>query len=452
MHVTRRPVPISLAISIAVQTIAPLLIPDEESLLLCQAARHREGVLFPCLLDSVDDRTIEVRRNEARSHPLKPVGASFFARDHRAPGRFDGDDEDVAALLLEVPPDPRDRPSRSASVHERVNPAFHRIPEFGTRVLVVGSGIRRVRELVGHEGSGVVPDLLGDLDGRDHPQFGVGEDEVGSVRLEGTLPLHAHRRRKAEPERIATRCRHLSQADAGVAGGRFDDGLARNQDATLFRVEDHGQGSAVLDRSTGIHPLQLHPDLGGVVWHHSFQTHDGRSADEAVDHALVTLRLLPQGAESRVLDMRMPVNASTQPEQDMDNDQMSLERRVGRLERANRLLAAAVVIAAGAAVLSAAGPTQVVDAIDARRIRVVDDEGRVRIDLRHDDTETGVFIMDEAGDTRLGAAQFAHGGGGYALHGPEGRGAAVLYLRGDGSLTVYDEAGAVTARFPGGQP
>lgn len=52
------------------------------------------------------------------------------------------------------------------------------------------------------------------------------------------------------------------------------------------------------------------------------------------------------------------------------------------------------------------------------------------------------------GDTRLGAAQFAHGGGGYALHGPGGRGAAVLYLSGDGSLTIYDAEGGVTARFP----
>lgn len=136
----------------------------------------------------------------------------------------------------------------------------------------------------------------------------------------------------------------------------------------------------------------------------------------------------------------------------MNGDTGSLERRVRRLERANRLLVAVVVIVGGAGVLSAARPGPVVDEIDARRIRLVDDEGRVRIDLRHDDTETGIFIVDENGDTRLGAAQFAHGGGGYALHGPGGRGAAVLYLRGDGSLTFYDDAGGVTARLPGGQP
>ena len=98
--------------------------------------------------------------------------------------------------------------------------------------------------------------------------------------------------------------------------------------------------------------------------------------------------------------------------------------------------------------LLGARPSVTVDEIRTERLQVVDGDGRVRIDLRHDAEETGLFILDEAGDTRLGAAQFAHGGGGYALHGPQGRGAAVLYLKDDGSLTLYDQDGDVTARFP----
>jgi hypothetical protein len=95
----------------------------------------------------------------------------------------------------------------------------------------------------------------------------------------------------------------------------------------------------------------------------------------------------------------------------------------------------------------------VADEVRARRVLIVDDDDQVRIDLRHDAEETGLFILDDDGDTRLGAAQFAHGGGGYALHGPGGRGAAVLYLRGEGSLTMYEPDGTVAARFPdaGGQ-
>jgi hypothetical protein len=132
-------------------------------------------------------------------------------------------------------------------------------------------------------------------------------------------------------------------------------------------------------------------------------------------------------------------------------DVWDLERRVRTLERRNGLLMALVGVLCAGALLAARAPAQVPDELRARRIQLVDGEGRVRIDLRHDDEETGMFILDDDGDTRLGAAQFAHGGGGYALHGPGGRGAAVLYLRGDGSLTMYDTDGAVTARFPEAQ-
>ena len=101
--------------------------------------------------------------------------------------------------------------------------------------------------------------------------------------------------------------------------------------------------------------------------------------------------------------------------------------------------------------LTGSAREQSAELVQAQRIQLVDDEGRVRMDLRHDSTETGLFVIDAAGDTRWGAARFAHGGGGYAVYGPGGRGAAVLYLSGDGSLTIYDADGEVTARFPEGR-
>lgn len=125
-----------------------------------------------------------------------------------------------------------------------------------------------------------------------------------------------------------------------------------------------------------------------------------------------------------------------------------LEERIGRLERMNRVFVAALTILLAAILLSAVRVSQTVEVVQARKIQLVDDQGRVRIELRHNEEETGLFIMDEAGDTRLGAAQFAHGGGGYALHGPNMKGAAVLYLAGEGSLSIYDSLGSRTARFP----
>jgi hypothetical protein len=108
----------------------------------------------------------------------------------------------------------------------------------------------------------------------------------------------------------------------------------------------------------------------------------------------------------------------------------ALEVRVRKLEKSNRLL---VIACTGLAALTLMGlvpwSTRVAELVQARRFQVVDDTGLVRIELRHDSTETDLFIQDAAGHTRLGAAQFAQGGGGSALHGPEAKGAAVLYLK-----------------------
>ncbi|MBE0593167.1 MAG: hypothetical protein IH616_12275 [Gemmatimonadales bacterium] len=126
-----------------------------------------------------------------------------------------------------------------------------------------------------------------------------------------------------------------------------------------------------------------------------------------------------------------------------------LEYRVLRLERANRWLGAGLALSLVVCLGAFLPPrAQSPDILRARRLQVIDDQGRVRIDLRHDSTETGLFVLDGVGEPRVGAAQFAHGGGGFALHGPGLKGAAVLYLKGTGSLTFFDSAGTVTSRFP----
>jgi hypothetical protein len=127
----------------------------------------------------------------------------------------------------------------------------------------------------------------------------------------------------------------------------------------------------------------------------------------------------------------------------------SIEARLTRLEWTNRVLMIAGVISI---ILLFAGFAQdsrpIADLLQAHRIQLVDQSGRVRLELRQDSTETGLFILDESGSTRIGVAQFAHRGGGFALHGPDMKGAAVLYLKGQGSLTFYDETGAVISRVP----
>lgn len=59
-----------------------------------------------------------------------------------------------------------------------------------------------------------------------------------------------------------------------------------------------------------------------------------------------------------------------------------------------------------------------------------------------------MLLWDDEGQIRVGVAQFAHGGGGVAMHGPHGKGSTALYHKGEGTLTFYDRNGKVTKRMP----
>lgn len=73
-----------------------------------------------------------------------------------------------------------------------------------------------------------------------------------------------------------------------------------------------------------------------------------------------------------------------------------------------------------------------------------DQDGVERIRLFHQADASGLFVKDHHDTTRIGIAQFAHGGGGVALHGAESKGAAVLYFKESGSLRFFDTYGSVT--------
>ena len=50
---------------------------------------------------------------------------------------------------------------------------------------------------------------------------------------------------------------------------------------------------------------------------------------------------------------------------------------------------------------------------------------------------------EAGGTTRVGIAQFAHGGGGVALHGEQSRGALVMYYKDSGSVRFFGQNGDV---------
>ena len=81
---------------------------------------------------------------------------------------------------------------------------------------------------------------------------------------------------------------------------------------------------------------------------------------------------------------------------------------------------------------------------DAVGLYIKDEDGNDRLLVSHDSEGTGLYVNDDQGTTRIGIAQFSHGGGGVALHGPESKGAAVLYLKEEGSLRFFDDEGNIT--------
>lgn len=141
----------------------------------------------------------------------------------------------------------------------------------------------------------------------------------------------------------------------------------------------------------------------------------------------------------------------------------ALSARIGRIERTNRILMLDSSALAMAVIYSLAVRPRTVQA-EAFRLLAHDGAVRAELVLRndepglylkdqgggdrvavfHDSSTSGVYVFDSAGTTRIGVAQFSHGGGGFALHGPDSKGAAVLYLKGDGSLRFFDAEGKVT--------
>jgi len=144
---------------------------------------------------------------------------------------------------------------------------------------------------------------------------------------------------------------------------------------------------------------------------------------------------------------------------------MSIEQLETRLRRAERRIAA-LGLALGLAVAAAAylllrpadtlrvtslelagangGTVARLGRADGRTgLFLLDDRAVERVAVFHADDADGLYVNDGEGVTRIGIAQFAHGGGGVALHGQGSHGAAVLYYKEAGSLRLFDREGKV---------
>jgi hypothetical protein len=71
---------------------------------------------------------------------------------------------------------------------------------------------------------------------------------------------------------------HKSQANAGIARGRFDDGHARLEFTAALGIPDHVRADPALDRVTGVAPFDLGQD-GHSTRRNAIDLHQRRIAD-----------------------------------------------------------------------------------------------------------------------------------------------------------------------------
>jgi hypothetical protein len=149
----------------------------------------------------------------------------------------------------------------------------------------------------------------------------------------------------------------------------------------------------------------------------------------------------------------------------------SVENRLRRLERTNRLALAFALTLGLVLLLGSNSESDRPTSVRSQRIELVDAQGSVRaylgtdedgatglfirdpkgslrLSLAHGSSQSALFVHDAEGTVRIGVAQFAHGGGGVALHGAKSKGGAVLYHKESGSLSFFDEDGETTTRIP----
>ncbi len=153
---------------------------------------------------------------------------------------------------------------------------------------------------------------LGKLDGLvDHADRALGrrrDHDLGAEEAHQLAPLDAESLRHGDDQRIALGGADHRKANAGVAAGRLDHGLARLQLAGFLRGLDHAEREAVFHRTERVEGFHFHEQV------HAFgrepvDPHHGRVAD-GFENALV---FLAHGAYSRLRFFQPSFSRPTAP-------------------------------------------------------------------------------------------------------------------------------------------
>ena len=177
----------------------------------------------------------------------------FFAREQLRVYRFGGDDFEIRARRFQHFAGAGDGAAGAVTADEVVQAFAGEVTQdFGGGGFAVVLRVGGVGELVGEEPAVFVGQFFGDSD-HAHPAFGGRrEDDFAAEAADEFAPLDGEGFGHDGNEGIAFGGAHHRERDAGVAGGGFDDGLSRLEQAAFFGVVDDGVGEAVFHRAAGV--------------------------------------------------------------------------------------------------------------------------------------------------------------------------------------------------------
>ena len=177
--------------------------------------------------------------------------------------RLDGNGPDGCVVLLQPPRRANKRPGRAEPGHKVCDATVGLLQDLHRGALVMRARVRGIGVLVGIE---VLVGTRGyhvahHPDGAVGPFARVAVHDAGAVSGHEGLALCTHVARHHKLHAVALGRADQRVSDAGVAGGRIDDGLVTGQRSTPLAVFDHRQRRPVFDRASGIEPLGLGVNL-----------------------------------------------------------------------------------------------------------------------------------------------------------------------------------------------
>ncbi|MNY06229.1 hypothetical protein D3C86_1389790 [compost metagenome] len=183
-------------------------------------------------------------------------GAAAAVFGHHRTDRVGQDHFQVRLHAFEEAGQPGEGTGRTDADDDGVHIMLGLRPDLRRGAAFVGQRVGRVVELVGEERIGnfrrqprgnvlvVLGMALADV--------GAGDVHLGAHGLEVQDLLGGHLVRHHQHHPVTLGAADQGQAEAGVAGGGFDDGAAGAQAAIAFGGVDHRQTDAVLDRTAGV--------------------------------------------------------------------------------------------------------------------------------------------------------------------------------------------------------